>query len=939
MPKPVVVQTEESHEQRLLSLIAALVAELRPRGTPAGVIDLDSALDRDLGFDSLSRVELILRIEREFGVKLPERLLGEAESPRDILRSLRTAPGRRAVVTPLRPRAPAAETAGYPAAATTLVEALQWHVERQPGRQHVVLYGEAAEPVELSYRALHARALTLAAGLQDRGLAPGSAVAIMLPTGLDYLGLFFAVLLAGGIPVPIYPPARASQLEEHLRRHAGILGNARAALLVTVDRARTVARLLMEQVDTLREVVTCAGLESGGRLHPVALRSDDIAFLQYTSGSTGAPKGVVLTHADLLANIRAMGAAIRVRPGDIFASWLPLYHDMGLIGAWLGSLYFAMPLVLMSPLAFLARPGRWLRTIHRHRATLSAAPNFAYELCLNKVTEEELDGLDLSSWRYAFNGAEPVSPQTVRRFCQRFARCGFRPGAMAPVYGLAEAAVGLAFPPPGRAVVIDRIRRDALLSRGEAQPAGTRDSDALEVVACGQPLPGYQIRVVERGRELPERREGRIQFRGPSATSGYYRNPAASRALFDGDWLETGDRGFIADGDIFITSRTKDVIIRAGRNIYPYEVEAAVGKLPGIRKGCVAMFGGVEPRTGTERVVVVAETHESEAQARASLRQQAMATATRIIGMPPDEIVLAPPQSVLKTSSGKIRRAAIREQYEAGRLGRGPRAVWWQFARLAMASAGPRWRRTLRWLRDVGYAIRAYAAFCLLVPPAWLAVVLLPTERLRWAALRHGARLLLRLGGVPLTVTGRDRVPRDRAQVFVANHSSYLDGVALVAALPVNPAFVAKGELQRRFVPRLFLQRIGARFVERFDWRQGAEDARGTVEVLRAGRSLFFFPEGTLTRAPGLLPFHLGAFMAASEAGAPVTPVVLRGTRSILRSGSRFPHRGALRLEFGEPLPAGGAGWDAAMTLSRTVRERMLENLGEPDLAAERTPL
>lgn len=940
MPAQAETSSAGTPEQRLLAIITELLRELKPAGSHFTAIDLDSALDRDLGFDSLSRVELMLRIERGFDVNLPEQVLGQAESPRDLLRAIQAAPTRAGAALPVQAHTPVTGAEGYPVGALTLVEMLEWHVAAHPRRPHVFLYEEAEEPEEISYGELHRGALALAAGLQARGLAPGQSVAIMLPTGRDYLCVFFAILMAGGIPVPIYPPARPSQLEEHLRRHVGILNNARAVLLVTVQEARTVARLLQEQVESLGGVATTDELETRQPLQPVPLSGDDIAFLQYTSGSTGAPKGVVLTHANLLANIRAMGAAIEVQPDDVFVSWLPLYHDMGLIGAWFGSLYYAMPLVLMSPLAFLARPSRWLWTIHQHRATLSAAPNFAFELCLNKVADADIEGLDLSAWRYAFNGAEPVSPTTVRRFCERFERYGFRASAMAPVYGLAESAVGLAFPPPGRGALIDRVRRESLLEDGAARPADDADPDALEFVACGQPLPGYQIRVVADGRELPERRQGRIQFQGPSATSGYFRNPEASRGLFDGAWLDTGDLGYIAAGDLYITSRVKDVIIRGGRNLYPYEVEAAIGDIAGIRKGCVAMFGGIDPRSGTERVVVVAETRESDPGAREALQQKAMAVATDMLGMPPDEIILAPPQTVLKTSSGKIRRSAIRDLYEKGNLGRGPRAVWLQFIRLALSSVPPRWRRTRVRLADTAYAGYTQLLFWLLVPAVWLFVVLCPSAKLRWSAMRGAARLLLRLAGIPLSVEGLDRLKPDRAQVLVANHASYLDSLALVAALPLAPVFIAKGELQHKFFPRLFLRRIGARFVERSDWRRGAQDARDAVAVLREGRPLLFFPEGTLTRAPGLLPFHLGAFMAASDAGAPVTPMVIRGTRSILRSGSWFAHRGRIQIAIGPPLCADDEpGWETAVALRDEARSWMLDRLGEPDLAAERTPL
>ncbi len=500
--------------------------------------------------------------------------------------------------------------ADLPHHAETLPEILQWHLREHPRRVHIYLYGDGDQPEEISYADLWAGAQKAAAGLQQLGLQPEQTVAIMLPTGRDYLYSFYGVLLCGAIPVPIYPPQRLSQLEDHLNRHVGILANAQSVILITVPEAQTVARLLRARLELLRDIITAKELYASEALPDVvAIKTDDIAFLQYTSGSTGQPKGVMLSHKNLLANIRAMGEATGASSSDRFISWLPLYHDMGLIGAWLGSLYYAMPLVLMSPLHFLAHPSRWLWAIHHHQGTLSAAPNFAYELCLGKVSESDIEGLDLSSWRLAFNGAEPVSPRTLGRFCDRFAPYGLRPEALSPVYGLAEAAVGLAFPPAGRGPLIDRIQKEWFLVNGEALRAADDATRTLQLVACGRPLPGYQIRVVDKaGRELPERHEGRIQFQGPSATRGYYRNLEESRKLFDGDWLETGDLGYIAAGDLYLASRSKEIIIRAGRNLYPYETEEAVGDIPCIRKGCVALFGSADPTTGTERLILMAET-------------------------------------------------------------------------------------------------------------------------------------------------------------------------------------------------------------------------------------------------------------------------------------------------------------------------------------------
>lgn len=924
--------------EALLQQVHQLALELHPQRGRSLRVTLDSALDRELGFDSLSRVELLLRLERTYGVTLPEQLLAAAETPRDLWRAVQA--GK--VTVRVEPAAqvqpaPLDLLTEVPLQARTLPEMLDWHLLSHPQRPHVYLYGDSDEAETIRYADLADGARSMAAGLQQRGLLPGQTVAIMLPTSRDYLFSFFAILLAGGIPLPIYPPLRPSQLEDHLRRHALILANARTVLLITVAQAQRVGHLLQGQVDCLRQVVTPTQLaDTAASLTSPPIHARDTAFLQYTSGSTGQPKGVILTHANLLANIRAMGEAVQADSTDVFVSWLPLYHDMGLIGAWLGSLYFGMPLVLMSPLAFLTHPARWLWAIHRHRGTLTAAPNFAYELCLSKVQDADIEGLDLGSLRMAFNGAEPVSPNTLRRFADHYAAWGFQPQAMAPVYGLAEAAVGLAFPPLGRGPLIDRIEREVFVTRGKAIPASDRSSGVLEFVACGQPMVGYQIRIVDAaGRELPERQQGRLEFQGPSATSGYLHNPEATQRLFDGAWLDSGDLAYIAEGDVYLTSRIKDIIIRAGRNIYPFELEEAVGGIPGVRKGCVAVFGSPDPASGTERVIVVAETRQRDAAALETLQERIREAAMELLGMPPDQVLLAPPHTVLKTSSGKVRRGAVRDLFESGRIGHGPRAVWWQIARLALASLRPRMRSLWRRLGDTSYAIYAHAIFWLLAPPAWLLIALLPVASWRWAVMRQSARLLFLLGRIHWSVDGIERLPRGQACVIVSNHASYLDGVMLVAALPMEFSFVAKAELGHQFISRRFLQRIGALFVERFDKQRGLADARRTVQTVESGRSLMFFPEGTFTRMPGLLPFHLGAFVAAAEVDVPVVPVTIRGTRSILRGDSLFPHRGAVRIHIGLPIVSEGTGWVAAVKLRNAARSDILQHLGEPDLARE----
>ena len=928
----------------LLTLIEDLVCELRADNTAGIMLSLDSSLDDDLGLDSLARVELVSRIESHFNVNLKLRDFAEAESPRDLLRSIidaqgqkKSCPGRqvieRAVDAAVEP----------PRHAATLVEVLEWHVQHSPERLHINILGDEEEAQGLSYRQLWQGARQTAAGLQQRGIQPGETVAIMLPTGRDYFFSFFAILLSGAIPVPIYPPVRRSQLEDHLLRHGSILDNCAASLLITMPEAKVVARLLKSRVLSLREVVTLKDLSSVAAtyLRP-AIKPGDIAFLQYTSGSTGNPKGVVLTHENLLANIRAMGEAVAAKPDDVFVSWLPLYHDMGLIGAWLGSMYFAMLLVVMSPISFLSRPERWLWAIHRYRGSLSAAPNFGFEFCRLRLDDDAIAGLDLSSWRLAFNGAEPVSADSIEGFIHRFEAYGFRAEAMMPVYGLAESSVGLAFPPLNRKPLIDRVERDAFSRCGQAIPAATGDDKALQFVACGHALRGHQIRIVDsEGQQLPERQQGSLLFRGPSATSGYYRNPEATRSLFVEGWLDSGDLAYIAEGDVFITGRNKDMIIRAGRNIYPPELEEAVGQIDGIRRGCVVAFAARDQRYSTERLVILAESRATDQQTRQALKNRIGEISSDLIGLPADEVIIAPPHTVLKTSSGKVRRSACRQLYEQNKLGQAPRSLWLQVARTVAASAIPLGRRLLHDLGGFAFAVYTWTLFMALAAAAWAGVILLPTLQWRWRATRGLTRLLFVASGIKIVVDGVENLPPESlAAVYVANHSSYLDSIAVVASIPRNFSFVAKQELSDNWFTRIALKRVGTRFVERFDKLRSVRDAREISSTGDRGQSLFFFPEGTFTRVSGLQKFHMGAFTTAAGNAMPVVPIAIRGTRAILRPGSGIPRRGQITFTIGRAIaPHTGAEasssshWTTAVRLREAAHRHILAHCGEVDLS------
>lgn len=930
-------KSHAQHVQRLLDTVQGLVRELHPKLNKE--VELESVLDQELGIDSLSRVELVTRIEREFDVQLPEHTFADAETPADLLRAVRQATPESTDSAEVSIQV-ATGSAAAPKQAKTLIEMLLWHVDHHDDRPHIRLLESNKQDKVITYGDLYSHAINFAAALQLNGVEAGDRVAIMLPTSDSYFYSFYGTVLAGATPVPLYPPVRRAQLADHLSRQSTILNNCQPKVLITIEDAKPLAHLLQSQVPELRRILTPEELQqSDCGYQPPAVDQSNIAFLQYTSGSTGNPKGVMLTHRNLLANIRVDGEHLHANNQDVFVSWLPLYHDMGLIGAWLGSLYFAVPLVCMSPLTFLSRPRRWLQAIHRYGGTLSAAPNFAYELCLKKIKDKDIEGLDLSTWRVALNGAEAVNAKTVERFTDRFAPYGFRPNTMFPVYGLAECTVGLAFPPMGRPPVFDHIQRESLMHHGQAVPVDENDENALTFVASGQPLSGHEIRIVDdQGHELPDRQEGHLQFRGPSATSGYYRQPQATKNLFHGLWLDSGDRAYTLNGDVFITGRQKDIIIRAGRNIYPEEIEQAVGKLENIRTGRVAVFGVNDAELGTERLVIVAETYAIDRSAKPSLREKILSLTTDLTGTPPDDIVLAPAGTILKTSSGKLRRSDCRTLYIQNAIGKPRPALWWQLMKFGLGSLIPQARRITGLVSNYLYAAWSWLVFIILAVFSFLMIHLLPNRRLRWGLMHRTAKTLARLTNTPFNVTGLENIPASQACIFVANHASYLDGYVLVGALPNPFSFIAKAELKQQATVYRFLKRIDTLFVDRFDAHRATEDAQKIAAAVQDQQSVLYFPEGTFQRTPGLLPFHMGAFVTAVENHTAVVPIAIQGTRQVLRAQSWFPRRGAISVKIGKPLypqiTAGhqDKGWQVAVGLRGQARQFILKHCREPDL-------
>ena len=670
-------------------------------------------------------------------------------------------------------------------------------------------------------------------------------------------------------------------------------------------------------------------------------RGEDIAFLQYTSGSTGSPKGVVLTHANLLANIRSIISGVNVQAEDVAVSWLPLYHDMGLIGAWFVPLYTGIPLVAMSPLAFLSRPERWLRAIAKHRATISPAPNFAYELCVRKIPDKDLVGLDLSSWRAATNGAEPVRGETLERFAKRFAAYGFRAEALTPVYGLAEGTLAVSVPKLGAGYKVDRIERAAFESLRKAVPvAGVAESGAaLEFVNAGRPLPSVEVRIVDAdGCDLGERSEGRLWFRGPAATSGYYKNPEATAALMrDGNWLDSGDYAYWADGELYITGRAKDIIIKGGRNLYPHELEQIAGRVDGVRTGCVVAFGAPDEHSGTERLVVVAEVRDMASASR--IEGEITKAVDEAIGMPPDVVKLLAPGSIPKTSSGKLRRNDTRQLFLDGKLGqRRPKAAV-QIAALGARSVLPRvggWiRNAARECGEIVYGVYAICAFAAVLIVTWAALWLTRDAKRSDEILRSGGQWMLKAAGVHVDVKGRETMEeyaRTGPWIFAPNHTSYMDVLVVLAHLPAGVRCVAKREVGTMPLVGTIARRTNQFLFDRSDPQARIRQAEAVNAALRGGTSVVIYPEGTFTAMTGVRPFQLGAFKAAADTGRPICPVSIRGARQVLRDKTILPRRGRVTLTFGElvtPNPEAGNDWQEIVRLRDATREAIARNAGE----------
>lgn len=532
------------------------------------------------------------------------------------------------------------------------------------------------KPSEWSFAEISSEAKRIGSRLRRLGFEKGERVALVLNAPQDFVLSFLGAISAGVLPVPMYPPLALGRIDNYLDRAAGILRVSGAKALLTTQELLPVFQPVLEQIPTLKRLLDIRDMqrmEADPAACAFAARPEETCFLQFTSGSTSAPRGVMVTHKNLIANARAIIDSLEIHSDrDCAVSWLPLYHDMGFIGFVITTLVARIPTVFIPTIAFVKHPGVWMETVNRYRATITFAPNFAFELAAKRSPKISRIQPDLSCLRVLGCGAEPINPKTMENFLAAFSPWGLKANAILPCYGMAEATLAIAFNhlhQPMKKLVIDRrAYEEKNIARPifpDEEPVDAKNR--FELVSCGKTFPEHEIMVQDQeGRPLPEGCVGEIVFRGPSVTPGYFRNPEATRQLLKGGWLHTGDLGFLLDGDLYVSGRQKDLVIINGRNYPPQAIEWIVEEIAGIRKGSVVAFS--VNGDSTEKLIIIAETAMTDHTELSRVISEQVRSA---FGLAVHQVVLVGRGSIPKTSSGKLQRRRTKALFEGGLLGCG----------------------------------------------------------------------------------------------------------------------------------------------------------------------------------------------------------------------------------------------------------------------------
>lgn len=518
-----------------------------------------------------------------------------------------------------------------------------------------------------------------AAAFYAEGLRKGDRLAMVLPGPEDFVLNFLGATLGGIVSVPMYPPVALGKVESYVKNVEHIVHSSGAKALLISKQVRPILGSVLDTGAVKKLILTeSLNLDAPRGDTEPNVRPEDVCFLQYTSGSTASPKGVIVTHANLAANCSAIAeSGLHSNPDtDWGVSWLPLYHDMGLIGFVMVPLFGHLNITFLPTMEFVKRPAYWLEAIDKYRATITFAPNFAYALATRRVKDADLAKWDLSTMKHLGCGAEPIQPATLREFVDRFSKAGLSGTSLLPCYGMAENTLAISFARhPDGVLRVDTVDVEAF-RQGEARrvdPATAAPGSFVEVVCCGEPFPGHEVSVRDPdGNVLPERTVGELCMKGPSVCSGYYDNPEATAAAFKDGWLYSGDKGYLADGAVYVCGRIKDMIIVHGRNYYPTDIEWVVNDVEGVRRGSAVAFACLPASASSEQLVVVAEWSGKEQpsdEALETIRKKVTEVVQGSLGLNAWQVVLIPPGTVPKTSSGKLQRRRTKQQFEDGTLG------------------------------------------------------------------------------------------------------------------------------------------------------------------------------------------------------------------------------------------------------------------------------
>lgn len=552
---------------------------------------------------------------------------------------------------------------------STLAQILLEHFERHPDRVSIILQHAGQEDRPLTYADLMRGAEAFAATLRREGIHAGEVVVLILQHGSDLVFSFFGAILYGAIP-SIMPFLTEKLAPERYRADLkALIRITRPTAIVTYPEFAEEVRQAITPESSVRALITTDTFESLERLNDLTwlpgLRrgENDIVLLQHSSGTTGLQKGVALSHQAVLNQLGAYSEAIELNEQDVIVSWLPLYHDMGLIAGFIMPVLCGVPLVLMSPFDWVRAPHRLFQAVSRYRGTLSWLPNFVYNFCAQKVRDAQLNGVDLSSWRAVINCSEPVRWESHRMFYERFKAYGLRYEALQTSYAMAENVFGVTQSRLGEPPHTDVIDRDAFLSEHVARPA-VEGRSSLVMMSSGRPLRNTRVRIVdEHGRDLTERMIGEIAIQSDCMLTGYFNRPdLTQKALRDG-WYLTGDLGYLADGELYVSGRKKDIIIVGGKNVYPQDLEALAGEVPGVHPGRVVAFGIFDESLGTEEVAIVAEVDTPDPAEREQIAEAIRLHVTRNSAIAVRHVRVVDAKWLIKTSSGKIARAANREKF------------------------------------------------------------------------------------------------------------------------------------------------------------------------------------------------------------------------------------------------------------------------------------